>query len=218
MGRLAHLYLFVGLNLFCPINKRFLARFLFVVVLLSLAGCPAQDWVKRDEAYLTVEQYKIMTEVISINDTLYRVKKGEEINQNEITQVFVNLQQYIKAPRREQNRVFKVLRKSYRSDKTTFNALIYALVLLERKGNENSALSVLSGVSRQGISPEEKNLANLAHILHTVLGSQARLKRRHNKLAKAHELIKEEVSYLNKQINALKFIEESIHSREVSVK
>ena len=206
-------------TLLSKLSKASSARLWFVtIVLVALTGCPAKDWVKRDDAYLTVEQYKIMTEVISINDTLYRVKKGEEINQNKITQVFVNLQQYINTPRKEQNRVFKVLKKAYQSEKTTFNTLTYALVLLERKGNEDKVLTVLSGVGQNGISPEEKNLVNLAHILHSVLRSGAKLKQKHVQLNKEHDLIKEEVSYLNKQINALKSIEESIHAREVSVK
>jgi len=195
-----------------------LAISLFIIVtLIILTGCPAKDWVKRDDAYLTVEQYKIMTEVIKINDTLYRVKKGEEINQNKITQVFVNLQQYINTPKKEQKKVFKVLKKTYESEPSIFNALTFALVLLERKDNENKVLEVLSGVGRNGISPEEKNLANLAHILHSVLKSGAELKQQYTQLGNEHDLIKEEVSYLNKQINALKSIEESIHAREVNV-
>jgi len=188
-----------------------------VLVVLLLSGCPAKDWIKRDDAYLTVEQYKTMTEVISINDTLYRVKKGEEINQNKITQVFLNLQQYINAPKREQETVFKVLKKAYRSEQSTFNALTYALVLLERKDNEDKVLKLLSDIGRNGIAPDEKDLANLAHILHSVLKSGAMLKEKYAALANRHDLIKEEVSYLNKQINALKSIEESIHAREVGV-
>jgi len=207
MGRIAHLS-----------NVLYLKNTVLILLLLNLAGCPIKDWVKRDDAFLTVEQYKLMTEVISINDTLYRVKKGEEINQNKITAVFVNLQQYINTPRKEQNKAFRAIRQAYRSDSNTFNALTYALVLLERKGNEARALKILSGIGRHGISAEEKDLVNLAHILHSVLKAEARSKRQYTKLRQAHELIKEEVSYLNKQINALKSIEESIHSREVSVK
>jgi len=188
---------------------------LIIVVLISLTGCPAKDWIKRDDAYLTVEQYKIMTEVISINDTLYRVKKGEEINQNKITQLFLNLQQYINTSRKERSKAFKVIKKAYRTDKTTFNAMLYALVLMERKGNEVRVVKALSGIGRNGISPDEKNLANLAHILHSALRSGLALKRQHAELKQQYDLMEEEVNYLNKQINALKSIEESIHSREV---
>ncbi|MDH5259548.1 MAG: hypothetical protein OEX07_16150, partial [Gammaproteobacteria bacterium] len=188
-----------------------------VIVFAGLTGCPAKDWVKRDDAYLTVDQYKIMTEVISINDTLYRVKKGEEINQNKITQLFVNLQQYINTPKNRQGKVFKNLKKNYLSEKSTFNSLTYALVLLERKTDEDEVLKVLSGIGRNGITPDEKNLANLAHILHSVLSSGVELKKQYAQLTNEHDLIKEEVSYLNKQINALKSIEESIHAREVGV-
>ncbi len=215
MGRLA-LPAFTALPRF---NRVVLLRVtLLVVAMLALTGCPTKDWVKRDEAYLTVEQYKIMSEVISINDTLYRVKKGEEINQNKITQVFINLQQYISTPRNEKNARFRGIRKTYRSEKTAANALTYALVLLERKGNEGRASKVLAGISKHKMTEEEKNLVNLAHILSKVLRAEAKLKRKHTQLTQAHELIQEEVSYLNKQINALKFIEESIHAREVSVK
>ncbi|MDH3326875.1 MAG: hypothetical protein OEM38_09190 [Gammaproteobacteria bacterium] len=193
-------------------------RWLFISIILAvLTGCPAKDWIKRDDAYLTVEQYKTMTEVISINDRLYRVKKGEEINQNKITQLFVNLQKYINTPKRKQNSAFRALKKTYRSERSAFNALAYALVLLERKGNEDAVLKVLSGVGRNGITPDEKNLANLAHILHSVIKSGDILKKQYVQLTSEHDLIKEEVSYLNKQINALKSIEESIHAREVSV-
>ena len=188
-----------------------------VFVLLLLTGCPAKDWIKRDDAYLTVEQYKNMTEVVTINDTLYRVRKGEEINQNKITQLFVNLEQYKKTPRKERNKLFRVIQKTYRSEKTTFNAMTYALVLLERKGNEKRALRLLSAIKRKGFKADERDLANLAQILHTVLKSRAELKKQYAQLNSEYELIKEEVSYLNKQINALKSIEENIHAREVSV-
>lgn len=187
------------------------------IVMVMLTGCPAKDWIKRDDANLTVEQYKTMTEVIQINDTLYRVKKGEEINQNKITQLFINLQHYINTPTKEQKQVFETLKKTYQSEKSTFNALTYALVLLERKGNEKLAIKVLEGVGRNGILSDEKNLANLAHILHSTLVSGVKLKEQYAKLVDEHDLIREEVSYLNKQINALKSIEESIHAREASI-
>jgi len=194
-----------------------LNQWLFIVVaVVVLTGCPAKDWIKRDDAYLTVEQYKLMTEVVSINDTLYRVKKGEEINQNKITQLFVNLQQYINASSEEQKQILNVIKKTYKSEKTTFNILTYVLVLLESEGNERKALNALSSVGRNGIGADEKHLLNLAHILHSTLKSENKLKRRYSKLARKHDLMLEEISYLNKQINALKSIEESIHSREVS--
>jgi len=190
--------------------------FLTLVILL-LSGCPAKDWVKRDDAYLTVEQYKKITEVVRINDTLYRVKKGEEINQNKITQLFVNLQQYINTPKTEKKSAFIVLRKKYRQNGSTFNSLTYALVLLERKANQKRIIKVLKNIGREGILPDEKNLANLAHILHSTLIAEVKLKKRYMRLSSEHDLVKEENKYLNKQINALKSIEDSILAREVSV-
>ncbi|HFE38529.1 MAG TPA: hypothetical protein ENK06_08980 [Gammaproteobacteria bacterium] len=201
------------------------ARPAFVLVcLLGLAGCPAKDWIKREDTYLSVEQYKLMTDVIRVNDSLYRVKKGEEINQNKITQLFIDFQAYKNSPKSKQKKQRNLLKLRYQSDKTVFNTLSYVLVLLERKSNESKARRILSGLAYESMTNDEKNLFNLAHILQDLLKrnrltqrKNARLNKKLATLKTNHELLKEEVRYLNKQVNALKSIEENIHSREVGL-
>jgi len=189
-----------------------------------LVGCPAKDWIKREDTYLSVEQYRTMTEVININDNLYRVKKGEEINQNEITQLFENLHDFINANRAEQKNQFRTTQERYKSGTRFFNTMLYVLILLETKGKEEEAHKILSELDYSTINLENKNLINLAQILHTLIKSSEslenqnmKLKNRIGQLKKEYELVQEEVIYLNKQVNALKFIEENIHAREVGI-
>ena len=189
-----------------------------------LAGCPAKDWIKRDDTYLSVEQYKTMTEVIKINDRLYRVKKGEEINQNQITQLFFDLQTYKNKKKKEQKKQFLATKATYRKDKSIFNAMSYVLILLEMRGKESEVQKIISQFDYSTMSSNDKNIFNLAHLLQGLLKRNKSLQSSNTKLTKKigsmntdYELIQEEVSYLNKQVNALKTIEESIHSREVGM-
>lgn len=187
-------------------------------------GCPAKDWIKRDDTYLSVEQYKTMTEVIKINDRLYRVKKGEEINQNQITQLFFDLQMYKNKQKKEKKKHFLETRNRYLEDKNVFNAMSYILILLETKGKEQEAQKIISQFDYSTMSGNDKNIFNLAHLLQGLLkrneslqASNSQLNKKIVSMNKEHDLIQEEVFYLNKQVNALKTIEESIHAREVGM-
>ena len=185
-----------------------------VVCILGLTACPMKDWLKRDESYLTVEQYKTMTEVVNINDTLYRVRRGEEINQNQITQLFFNINEYVSTPRKEKNRVLKAVRTKYKSDKTLFNTLNYVVILLQETGQEKEAFRVLARFNNTGMKSEDKDLVNLAQVLYSVLVSNTNAKRKINQLMTKQESSDKEVINLKSQINALKSIEDSIHARE----
>jgi len=203
---------------------RIAARIAFISGLGLLAGCPAKDWIKRDDSYLSVEQYKTMTEVISINDRLYRVKKGEEINQNQITQLFIDLQSYKSTPKKEQKPQLLKAKAALQKDKNVFNVMFYVLLLLETKGKEVEAQKILSEFDYSTMNASDKNLFNLAHLLQGLLkrnkvlqGTNDQLNKKIGSMNKDYKLIQEEVSYLNKQVNALKSIEESIHAREVGM-
>jgi len=203
---------------------RIVAKILLIPCLGLLAGCPAKDWIKRDDAYLSVEQYKTMTEVISINDRLYRVKKGEEINQNQITQLFIDLQKYKNIPKKEQKRQLSKTKAAFQKDKSVFNAMSYVLILLQTKNNEPLAQKILSEFDYSTMNANDKNIFNLAHLLQGLLKRNKVLQSKNDQLNtkigsmnKDYELIQEEVLYLNKQVNALKSIEESIHAREVGM-
>jgi len=203
---------------------RIVAGVLLISSLGLLAGCPAKDWIKREDSYLSVEQYKTMTEVISINDRLYRVKKGEEINQNQITQLFIDLQSYKNTPKKEKKIQLLEIKTAFETDKSVFNAMSYVLVLLETKGQEAKAQKILSQFDYSTMSANDKNLFNLAHLLQgllqrnkTLQGTNDQLNEKIGSMNKDYELIQEEVFYLNKQVNALKSIEESIHAREVGM-
>ena len=190
-------------------------RFIIAAIcVLGLTACPMKDWLKRDEAYLTVEQYKTMTKVVNINDTLYRVKRGEEINQNQISQLFFNVDEYVKSSRKARKQALKAVRSKYKSKKSLFNTLNYVLVLLQDTGREKEAFRVLSKFNNTGMKSENKDLVNLAQVLYSVLVSNVNAKRKINQLAIKHEQSEKEVVNLTNQINALKSIEESIHSRE----
>lgn len=203
---------------------RIVARMIVISSLGLLAGCPAKDWIKREDSYLSVEQYKTMTEVISINDRLYRVKKGEEINQNQITQLFIDLQNYKSAPKKEQKLQLSKTKADFQKDKNVFNAMFYVLLLLQTKDKEAEAQKVLTEFDYSTMNANDKNLFNLAHLLQGLLQrnkvlqvANDDLNKKIGSMNKDYELIQEEVSYLNKQVNALKSIEESIHAREVGM-
>jgi len=203
---------------------RIVAKILLISSLGLLAGCPAKDWIKRDDSYLSVEQYKTMTEVISINDRLYRVKKGEEINQNQITQLFIDLQNYKNSPKNEQKLLMNKTKAAFQKNKNVFNAMSYVVILLETKDKEADAQKILSEFDYSTMNANDKNLFNLAHLLQGLLqrnkmlqGTNDQLSTKIGSMNKDYELIKEQVFYLNKQVNALKSIEESIHAREVGM-
>ena len=185
-----------------------------VVCLFALTACPMKDWLKRDESYLTVEQYKTMTEVVTINDTLYRVRRGEEINQNQISQLFVNVNEYVSTPRKERSKALKTVQKAYNSDRSLFNTLNYVLVLLQDSGQEKEAFRVLARFNNTGMKSEDKDLVNLAQVLYAVLINNANARRVITKLTAQQEKTSQEVVNLKSQINALKSIEDSIHARE----
>jgi len=203
---------------------RLVLKALLFSSIFALFGCPAQDWMKRDDSYLSVEQYKLMTEVIRINDNLYRVKRGEELNQNQITQLFINFQAYMGSPEKEQSERQKQLKEERKTNPTVFNTMSYVLVLLEKKEDESEALELLSKLDYSTMNHEDKNIFNLAQILHVLLKNNkdsydvnADLNKEISDMNKKYELVKEEMIYLNKQVNALKSIEDSIHSREVGL-
>ena len=203
---------------------RLVSLILLFASTLVLLGCPAQDWMKREDSYLSVEQYKMMTQVISINDNLYRVKRGEELNQNKITQLFINLQRYMSSLEKDQKKQLSVLEKNHKTKSTIFDTMIYVLVLLETNGREIDAYRILSNLDYSSMTSEDKNLFNLAQILQGLLKINNRslvtneqLQKDINAMNKKYELVLEEMTYLNKQVNALKSIEESIHSREVGL-
>ncbi len=187
-------------------------------------GCPAKDWIKREDTYLSVEQYKNMTDVIRINDSLYRVKKGEELNQNSITQLFVDLQKYKNSTKTVKKNQRKIIRAAYRAERSAPNTLLYVLVLLETKNNEAKVYRILSKLNQAKIGLEDRNLLNLAQLIKGLLSSNRLISANNTKLNKKlealsgqYELAKEEVFYLNKQVNDLKTIEESLHAREVGI-
>ncbi len=187
-------------------------------------GCPAKDWVKRGDTYLSVEQYKNITDVIRINDSLYRVKKGEELNQNSITQLFVDLQKYKNSTRTEKKTQRKIIRAAYRIDRSAPNTLLYVLVLLETKNNEAKIYRILSKLDQAKTGLEDRSLLNLAQLINGLLNSHRAVETKNTKinekleaLGDQYELAKEEVFYLNKQVNDLKMIEESLHAREVGI-
>jgi len=173
-----------------------------------------KDWLKRDESYLTVEQYKTMTEVVNINDTLYRVRRGEEINQNQITQLFFNINEYVSTPQKERSRVLKAVQAAHDADKTLFNTLYYVLLLLQESGQEKEAFRVLARFNNTGMKSGDKDLVNLAQVLYTILISNKNARRTISQLIVKQESTDQEVISLKNQINALKSIEDSIHSRE----
>jgi len=192
-------------------------RILIVLSVAGLTACPMKDWLKRDDTYLTVEQYKTMTEVVNVNDTLYRVRRGEEINQNKITQLFFNVQQFVSTPEVDKNRALKAVKSAYNSEKSIFNTLTYSLVLLSMKNREQEAFQVLTKLNNTGMKAGDKDLINLTHILHSMLRRNATSKQQYATLTDEYELVTEEVNYLKKQINALKSIEDNIHARESEI-
>ncbi len=187
---------------------------IIVVCVLGLTACPMKDWLKRDESYLTVEQYKTMTQVVNINDTLYRVRRGEEINQNQITQLFFNINEYVSTPRKERNRVLKAVRMRHKADKTLFSTLNYVLILLQETGREKEAFKVLARFNNTGMKSEDKDLVNLSQALYSILASNTKAKRTINQMITKQKKADKEVTNLKSQINALKSIEDSIHARE----
>jgi len=187
---------------------------IIVISVFALTACPMKDWLKRDESYLTVEQYKTMTEVVNINDTLYRVRRGEEINQNQISQLFFNLNEYVGTPKKERKRALKAVRSIYKADKSLFNTLHYVLVLMQESGREKEAFRALSRFNNTGMKSEDKDLVNLAQVLYGVLVNNANAKRKLAQLAVKQDQADKEVANLRNQINALKSIEDSIHARE----
>jgi len=198
-------------------------RVLFVGSVFLLVGCPAKDWIKRDDAYLSVEQYKNMTEVIRINDSLYRVKKGEELNQNKITQLFVDFQYYKESSRKLKKRAFREAKAKYQADKTLFKTLFYVLLLLD-SGKEQDAYSLLRTLKKITVTAEDKKLLHLVGLFEGVLKDNKRNRTMQTKLMNEkkvimdkYELAMEEMRYLNKQVNELKSIEDSLHAREIEI-
>ena len=199
-------------------------RYLILLCVVFLTGCPAKDWIKRDDSYLTVEQYKTITKVVSVNDKLYRVKKGEEINQNKITQLFYNLEQYLNTPKEEQELAFETVKADYDVDKSIFNTLNFSLIALQTPGNNWRALRALERLQNTGMTQDDKDLMNLAQMLGALLKNERRLLANEKMLRTKNDELEEVVSQtnqqvenLNHQINALKTIEQSIHAREVAI-
>jgi len=198
---------------------------------IFLCGCPTKDWVKRDDDHLTVEQYKTITEVVKVNDVLYRVKKGEEINENKITRLFTNLQNVIESDVEENKNELNNLKRLYESERSIFNTMTYVLAMLENNVEEKEVLTVLSDMKLSSIKREDKDLVNLAQILHRVLKSNVKLQRDQKQLKRKYtttrrnyqsvqkdfRTVKKELTFLTEQVNALKSIEDSIHAREVGI-
>lgn len=203
---------------------RLILRCLFFVSFVFLLGCPAKDWVKRDDAYLSVEQYKNMTEVIRINDSLYRVKKGEELNQNKITQLFVDFQVYKNSSIKMQREKKRTMNLVTQSSPSVFNVIFHALILIDTQGQSDKARALLHTLKKVTVSLEDKKLLHLAGLLQAVLKKNHQLLTRNSKLnaeikvvTGRYELALEEMLYLNKQVNDLKSIEDSLHSRELKI-
>lgn len=165
-----------------------------------------------------------MTEVIRINDSLYRVKKGEELNQNKITQLFVDFQGYKESSDKLQKRALRDARAKYQADNAIFSTLFYVLLLLDSGKKDSEAYSLLLSLKKMTVTTEDKKLLHLVGIIEGLLKGNkrhqimnAKLVNEKKELMKAYELAMEEMRYLNKQVNELKSIEDSLHAREVKI-
>ena len=124
--------------------------------------------------------------------------------------------------RSEKNQELHAVRSRYQNDRTVQNGLRHVLALLANPskdgGNQKEALNVLGEVQSEVL--KKKNAPELTPIIHflwDVVRSSDRVTTENARLQKALMDGQGHIAELEKQINALKVIEKSIHEREAGI-
>lgn len=177
-----------------------------------------KDWIRDDNAYVGVDEFKRITKVVKVTDKQNAQPHENPEHLSQLNQLFYLVESYNRATRKEKAILFNSIKRSFKQNPTLLNALFLSMVEVTNAKNKDKLAVHSNLMSAVDLSQADSDLLEIKKLFE-VLNAQKQEKSQLEEKIKLYQVenskYKKVVSELTTQINALKNIDQSIFAREL---